>query len=91
MTTKEWVESNPLRTFRKANRLSLMEIASRMGVGLSAIQTWERGVHIPTGPNMGNLSAIMEDAELEKKWAEWYEARPFIQGMGLTRRYDRDN
>lgn len=76
--TKAWVNRNPLRAWRFAQqpkRLSILEAASRLGVGMSMIQMYERGVHKP-GPKTADQIAAALGADWSDRWDAWLASRP---------------
>lgn len=74
---KEWVQRNPIRAWRYSHtpRLSLLDAADRIGVGMSMIQMYERGVHRPTGARADNLAALIGD-DWAQQWDQWLAAKP---------------
>lgn len=73
---KDWIEDNPLRTFRKEREITVMEAATRLHISLSMIQMWERGVHFPSPENMAKIVAFTEDPEIEQRWVTWKNSQP---------------
>lgn len=72
---KDWVNENPLRVWRQHGEVSIMETASRLGVSMTLIQLWERGVHVPSEMNMTKLISLLGPGTVER-WSEWYNRRP---------------
>lgn len=75
---KAWVNSNPLRVWRFAHeprRLSILEAAELVGVGMSMIQMYERGVHKP-GPSKTDRLASLLGTDWSDRWDAWLAARP---------------
>lgn len=74
---KEWVDRNPLRTWRHAQdpKLSILESAERLGVGMSMVQMYERGVHKP-GAKSADRFAEYLGADWSDRWDAWLAARP---------------
>lgn len=70
----EWMERNPLRSWRKASGTSIMEAASRLGVSMTTIQLWERGVNVPTDENLQSLQGLIGDDAM--RWADWWNGKP---------------
>jgi transcriptional regulator with XRE-family HTH domain len=76
-TFKQWVDQCPLRRWRYSfsPHVSIMEAAARLGVSMTLIQLWERGVHIPSGENMCRLQELI-GTDTVAEWAEWFHTRP---------------
>jgi transcriptional regulator with XRE-family HTH domain len=75
---KAWVNDNPLRAWRHAQqprRLSILEAAELVGVGMSMIQMYERGVHKP-GPSKTERLASLLGPDWSERWDAWLAARP---------------
>lgn len=70
-----WVESNPLRTWRKAHDWSIMRLASQLRVSMTIIQLWEKGVHLPSDANIAAIERLC-GAETVARWAAWWNERP---------------
>jgi len=73
-----WLEQNPLRKFRKKNKLGLMEIAGLLGVGVSTVQTWEKGVTVPKSEKFKMLANLLNAPDIEETWFKWLENKPKI-------------
>jgi len=73
---KKWIEGNPLRKYRKEQGLSIMAIASMLGVGMSTVQTWESGAHWPKEENFDHMSSLMGKTNVEQSWSKWLKSRP---------------
>ena len=76
-----WIEHNPLRVWRKENRVAIMDAASRLGVSMTIIQLWEKGVHIPSDENLTRLEALVGDRTVQD-WSDWYNAKPQLAAAG---------
>ena len=74
---KEWIEDNPLRQYRKANKIALMQASSLLGVGVYAIQTWEIGAEMPNEDNMAKLCRMLGE-DFPERWAEWIKKQPRV-------------
>jgi len=48
-----------LRTWRKAQGYPLKHIAQDMGVSVSVVSQWERGLRFPSAQNLDRLAAYM--------------------------------
>lgn len=73
-----WWNANPLRAWRKANGVAIMDAASSMGVSMTIVQLWEKGVHIPSDANFDRIDALV-GRSTAKKWSDWYNAKPPIR------------
>ena len=74
---KEWVDTNPLRVWRLSHdpKVSLLEAAQRLGVGMSMMQMYERGAHKPGRKVAGPIAELL-GADWSEKWDAWYAQRP---------------
>lgn len=72
---KAWVNECPLRVWRIDNEVPIMQAASNLGVSMTLIQLWERGVHVPSGDNMRKLVDLLGPTT-GKRWAQWMNNRP---------------
>jgi transcriptional regulator with XRE-family HTH domain len=76
--TQAWIDRNPLRAWRLAQqpkRLGILDTASRLGVGMSMIQMYERGVHKP-GPKTAERLASLLGPDWSDRWDAWLASRP---------------
>jgi transcriptional regulator with XRE-family HTH domain len=73
---KEWIEKNPLREFRARNGMTVIAIASLLGVSSSGYQKWETGAGRPSEDNVLKLIDLTGDSEIEQKFVAWFEAAP---------------
>lgn len=71
----EWMEENPLRRWRYENGCGVMETAARLGVSMTVIQLWERGVHVPRAYNLERIANLVGEGTIEA-WNDWIERRP---------------
>lgn len=74
--TKEWIEDNPLRIWRKSNGLSMRDLAANIGVNLMSVQGWEVGNSFPNPENMASIVQLTNDLDLPRRWFEWYKIGP---------------
>lgn len=76
--TKEWVELNPLRSWRKGRKLSSQEVALLLEVSLVTVSYWESGTVRPGPVNMASIADLLElgQMELENQWTDWRAAAP---------------
>jgi DNA-binding transcriptional regulator YiaG len=72
---KEWKESNPIRIYRKENKLSLSVVASLLGVGVYTVQRWEDGAVSPNDDNMEKVVRLI-GGDAARQWEEWLDSRP---------------
>lgn len=72
----EWVERNPLRMWRKANKITLMKLAPQIECSILAVQLWESGSNRPNPKNMDKLIRIMRDPTLPQRWTAWAQSCP---------------
>lgn len=73
---KKWIEANPLRKFRKEHGLSMMNLASMIGAGMSTIQTWESGAHLPKPESFEAMARVTGKENIEQLWAQWLKQKP---------------
>jgi transcriptional regulator with XRE-family HTH domain len=79
----EWIEQNPLRKWRLAAGLTLAETAVTLGVGQTAISTWENGAYLPKWPNLDKMAQITGIENIAGEWEKWYKSRPSaLPGVG---------
>lgn len=76
---KEWVEKNPLRAWRKAQKppVTILESASLLGVGMSMVQMYERGAHKP-GPDRAEAFAKVLGSDWSTRWDRWTKSKPTL-------------
>lgn len=79
LVQKEWMEKNPLRSFRKASEISIFSCASAIGVTTSSVQGWESGTAMPTEENMDKIARLVGNPKVAVDWKEWSEARPKLE------------
>lgn len=75
---QQWIERNPLRLWRNAQqpkRLSILEAAELLGVGMSMIQMYERGVHKPGAKSEAAFATYL-GSDWSKRWDKWLAERP---------------
>lgn len=72
-----WIDRNPLRAWRHSQpkRVSILEAAERIGVGMSMVQMYERGVHKP-GPSKAQAVAAVLGSDWSDRWDAWLASRP---------------
>jgi transcriptional regulator with XRE-family HTH domain len=71
----QWVNDNPLRAWRVSQKLTILEAAELLGVGMSMVQMYERGVHTP-GPSRADSFAKLLGADWRTRWDKWLADRP---------------
>lgn len=74
---KDWIDRNPLRAWRLAHdpKISILEAAERVGVGMSMIQMYERGVHKPGASKDDTLTKLL-GADWSSRWDKWLASKP---------------
>jgi DNA-binding XRE family transcriptional regulator len=75
LTKSEWVERNPIRVWRKSQKLTQADLAFQLGVGLRAVVSWEVGEVDPHLKNMGEIIEMANDPLMYRKWKEWKDLR----------------
>lgn len=60
---------NPIRAARKAKRLTLQEVADKVGVSKTAVAEWERGEKFPRPDNAAALVRALPGLTLNKLYA----------------------
>lgn len=79
---RTWREECPLRKWRKSHEppITIVDAASMLGVSMTLIQLWEKGVHYPSPENMTKLVSIL-GAKTPGVWASWLNQKPIQIGM----------
>ena len=72
---KVWQSENPLRVWRKDNRITLHQTAALMDCSVSTVQLWEAGANIPSGKNFEKLKKAI-GPNTESRWMRWHSRRP---------------
>jgi len=64
---------NPLRAFRKANGLTAIQVANRLGVSERSVLAWEKAAFKPSKSACSQLARLMGKtaAELSVEWLNW--------------------
>jgi transcriptional regulator with XRE-family HTH domain len=77
---KAWIETNPLRLWRKNEGLAMMDVASSLDIAFSSIQQHEQGGYVPNEDTMAKYAGAMKlsPEKLERDWLAWYNNRPPI-------------
>jgi transcriptional regulator with XRE-family HTH domain len=72
-----WTERNPLRAWRLRHKpkLTILEAAGELGVGMSMVQMYEKGVHKP-GPSKDEVLTRLLGSDWSEKWDAWLAKRP---------------
>jgi len=71
----QWVETNPLRRWRHERGYSYMKACALIGVSMTVMQMWERGVNPPNPANMHRLNTVVGKGT-DVAWARWLERKP---------------
>jgi transcriptional regulator with XRE-family HTH domain len=74
---QKWIETNPLRAWRLSQdpKVTILEAAELLGVGMSMVQMYERGVHKP-GSKATDGFATYLGADWSERWDAWLAERP---------------
>lgn len=72
---KEWQAKNPLREWRKKNRVTIHGAAGLIGCAMSTIQLWEAGASQPSDDYMDKLVKII-GPNTERRWNRWLDKNP---------------
>jgi transcriptional regulator with XRE-family HTH domain len=78
MTISDWIESNPLRLWRRAHNLSYERAARRLALSARTLWNLERGRAKPQ-PNTLNTLAIGLEVNYQRfteDWDDWLAMRP---------------
>jgi transcriptional regulator with XRE-family HTH domain len=71
---RPWRERNPMRVWRKANKLTLADACVLLGNGgISTLTKWENGGARPAPVRMERLAEVMKDGGIARKWDSWLE------------------
>jgi len=62
-------QTSPIRAARKAKRLSLQQVADKLGVSKTAVSEWERGEKFPRPENAAALVRVLPGLTLNKLYA----------------------
>jgi transcriptional regulator with XRE-family HTH domain len=64
---------NPLRAFRKANGLTAIQVANRLGVSERSVLAWEKAAFKPSKSASLRLARLMgkSPSELSLEWLNW--------------------
>lgn len=76
---KAWLEQNPLRQWRKKNKLFLKDIGSAVNAGYHSVFRWENGMSEPGETQMKDLIRITGIGNLQKQYREWIKKRPILK------------
>lgn len=71
---QQWKNNNPIRRYRKQSKLSQVDVAGFLGVGVVSVQRWESGSVMPSEENVQKLNGLIEG--FSDQWKEWISARP---------------
>ena len=74
---KRWMNGCPLRLWREEQDVTIMHAASLLGVSMTLIQLWERGVHLPNPDNMRKLETLVGPGT-PGRWADWINNKPMV-------------
>ena len=77
-TFEAWMESNPLRAWRKTTGTPILQAASRIAASMTSIQLWERGVHVPSADHMASLARLTGVEDLASQWDAWHARKPSV-------------
>lgn len=72
---RQWQEENPLRVWRKEQKVTIHAAASILGVSVSSIQHWEAGATMPSDELMPRLVATIGQ-HTPRRWRTWYDRNP---------------
>jgi DNA-binding transcriptional regulator YiaG len=75
---KTWLASNPLRQWRKKEKLFLDDVGAAVGVGYHMVYQWENGMSEPREDQFDKLSELMSIENLQTKYQEWAQTRPIL-------------
>lgn len=75
-----WIADNPLRSWRLSQtpKVTLSGAAELLGVGMSMIQMYERGLHKPSRDDRGAILEQLLGADWSQRWDDWKAARPTL-------------
>lgn len=74
---REWIESNPLRMWRRQKGISQSDVAAALAISYHTVHRWEVGSAIPDNGTLEILSLIV-GFYLGNSWKEWVERRPIL-------------
>ena len=73
--TTSWIDQNPLRAWRREQKATILETAGRLGVGMSMVQMYERGVHKPGADRAAAFEKLL-GSDWSERWDRWLASRP---------------
>lgn len=74
-----WQRANPLRAWREANNLTVMDAAIMLNVSQVTVRSWENGATQPKGENLERIAALVGNGDVEgalRLWKNWVAQRP---------------
>lgn len=73
MDYNEWLDSNPIRAWRKQNGVSVHRFAAEVGVSPTAVNSWERGAFMPQTESLIKIARLLGFSieSLIAKMAAW--------------------
>jgi transcriptional regulator with XRE-family HTH domain len=70
---------NPLKQWRKNQRLRVVDVALRLEVSDRTVSAWEHGAFKPSDEAWARLSRLLdqEEGELRNNWLEWIKEQAY--------------
>lgn len=73
-----WAHDNPMRRWRKREKLTRADAAVACDASASSIQQWEIGGYYPNDESIDKIAGAIgiKSTTLARQWRAWYDARP---------------
>lgn len=83
---EDWQRANPLREWRKVQRLRIKDVAQMVRVSTTTVINWESGTSWPSETNIVLISNMMKQstAVLVMHWRKWKSSAPVINKTVAT-------
>jgi hypothetical protein len=74
---ERWIDTGPIRAWRHSRTppIPLLTAAGRLGVGMSMMQMYERGIHKPRASKHATFAEVLGE-DWSERWDEWLARRP---------------
>lgn len=78
---EQWIEGNPLRVWRRDNKVTETKLSLLIGATPGSIRNWERGANRPNANYMGKIAKVIGIPLFDswKDWNRWWAERPSVE------------